>query len=198
MASVAAPGSSSMTLDTSTGNPTGEGQPRVIGVDLSLASTGVAGPGWTARIQPPRTVRNAHERDRRRWIRDQVLDYTRGADLVVMEGLALSSRTGQALTRAGLWCQIDDAIDHRGTPIAVVPPTVRAKYATGKGNAGKDAVLAAVIKRYPTIDVDGNDEADALALCAMGLDWLGHPLVRMPQTHRAALDGATWPSLVTD
>ena len=37
--------------------------------------------------------------------------------------------------------------------------------ATGAGGglkAGKDQVLAAVIRRYPDVPVDGNDQADAL------------------------------------
>ncbi|NUS59160.1 MAG: hypothetical protein HOV66_30530, partial [Streptomycetaceae bacterium] len=71
------------------------------------------------------------------------------------------------------------------------------KYATGKGNAGKDEVLAAVVRRYPDVEVSNNNEADALVLRAMGCDHLGQPLAVVPQTHRAALDKVAWPQAVT-
>ena len=74
------------------------------------------------------------------------------------------------------------------------PPTSRATYATGKDNAGKDAVLAAVVRRYPDVDVTGNDEADALVMAAMGARLLGHPLEdSLPQSHLRALAGLELP-----
>jgi crossover junction endodeoxyribonuclease RuvC len=80
----------------------------------------------------------------------------------------------------------------------VVPPATLKTYATGKGNASKDAVLAAVVKRYPGWAVTGNDVADAVVLMAMGARLLGHPLESsLPQSHLRALDKLTLPQGAT-
>jgi hypothetical protein len=65
-----------------------------------------------------------------------------------------------------------------GTTRTVLPvePNLRAKYATGKGAASKDAVLAAAVRRYASIDITGNDTADAVCLMAIGLRLLGRPI----------------------
>lgn len=166
--------------------------PRVVGVDLSLRSTGVAGRGWVDRVVPPRGLTGL---PRLRWIRSAVLDLVRPAELVVIEGLAFASTTGKAAERAGLWWLTVDSIQAADVPVAVVPPACRCRYATGRGNASKDAVLAATIRRYPDVPVTGNDEADALVLAAMGLDHLGCPLTTVPVTHRAALGAVSWPAI---
>lgn len=118
------------------------------------------------------------------------------ADLVVIEAPTLSQgRQGGHLDRHGLWWFLlaNLADDY---PIAVVTASARAKYATGKGNAGKDTVLLEVARRYPHVPVTDNNQADALVLAAMGADWLGCPLVELPKTHREALDKVAWPSNV--
>lgn len=172
--------------------------PRVIGIDPSLTGTGVSNGQWCNTI----TTKGAAdatlvERARRiRHIAGRVLDYTRTADLVVIEGPAPSSRSGHVWDRAGLWWRIVMRLALAETPVAVVPPNVRAKYATGKAGAGKDAVLLAAARRWPDVQITNNNEADALVLAAMGLDWLGCPLAPMPATHRAALTGVAWPTTI--
>jgi len=116
------------------------------------------------------------------------------ADLAVIEGPAYSrGQMGGQHAKAGSWWLIVDNLASAGIPILVVPPNVRAMYATGKGNAGKDEVLAAVVKRYPGYDVDSNDIADALAMCALGARLLGHPIDDLPKTHLRALAKLTHP-----
>ena len=167
--------------------------PRVIGLDLSLASTGVASNlGWVGRILSKPDTGVGHF-GRLRYIRSQVLDYVRGTDLVMVEGLAHGSLTGQHLTRAGMWHMVMDAVDAAGIPWAQVSPAQVKQYATGKGNASKDLVLASVIRRFPAVEVSGNDEADALVLAAMGADHLGRPIVEMPVLQRKALRKVVWP-----
>jgi crossover junction endodeoxyribonuclease RuvC len=74
-------------------------------------------------------------------------------------------------------------------------PNARALYATGKGTAGKGAVVDAVARRLPAWPTEGDDNAaDAVILMAAGRDWLGHAITDMPKTHRAALDKAIWPT----
>lgn len=167
---------------------------KVIGLDLSLSSTGIASshPGWCERIRIGPRADDPAQMKRLRTIRDRVILLLGRPDLVVVEGLAVASQTGQHLTRAGLWHLVMERID-REFPWAEVPPATLKKYATGKGNAGKDEVLAAVIKRFPNVEVRGNDEADALVLAAMGADHLGQPMTAMPEASRAALGKVKWP-----
>ncbi len=191
--------------------------PRVVGIDLSLTCTGLALPpihanaaGNTMAIKKPSGQRPENgwpELRRLRWMRDRVVGEVRrfaggvGAGytctvLVVIEGIAISRQTGQHMTRAGLWWMTVDALDAMaGVQVAVVTPTCRAKYATGKGNAGKDVVMREVARRFPDF-AGGEDEADALVLRAMGMDHLGFPMAQMPQTHRDALAAVQWPEVV--
>lgn len=119
------------------------------------------------------------------------------ADLVVIEGPSFGqARQGGQHDRAGLWWLAVSYLIDAGLPVAEVAPASRAKYATGKGNAAKDAVLAAVVRRYPDVDVTGNDEADALILAAMGARHLGHPIeAALPQQHLVAMDAVRWPAV---
>lgn len=165
---------------------------KVIGLDLSLSSTGVGcSLGWVDRVQ---TKPGGNLFQRLRLIESKVLHLVGYPDLVAVEGLAISRQTGQHLTRAGMWHLVMNGVDQRGIRWIEVTPTGLKKYATGKGNAGKDEVLAAAIRRFPEVEVTGNDEADALWLAAIGADLLGEPMVVMPAVNRAALAKLFLPS----
>jgi crossover junction endodeoxyribonuclease RuvC len=167
-------------------------QPRICGLDLSLTSTGIARIGEEAelwRITPKR----ATGCDRLNQILREITSRTDGAGLVVIEGPSYGSTGGKEHERGGLWWLVRYHLWQASQNVAVVPPAVLKKYATGYGNAGKDTVLAAVIRRYPDVMVDGNDVADALVLAAMGADHLGYPLAVVPQIQRAALTKVDWP-----
>lgn len=86
---------------------------------------------------------------------------------VAIEGPAFSSNTGKVWDRAGLWWLVVKGFSDRGVLVVEVPPTSRAKYATGNGRAGKDEVLLAVARNYSDFDIKNNDQADAVILCAM-------------------------------
>jgi crossover junction endodeoxyribonuclease RuvC len=169
----------------------------VVGLDLSLTATGIATPdGVCTRTSKGKAGASLADRRQRllnlRLRIDMVLSPYEPA-LVVVEGPAFGSRDGHAHDRSGLWWGVVDWLTYNKVPVAEVPPALVKKYATGKGNAGKDEVLAAVVRRYPDVEVTNNNEADALVLRAMGCDWLGEPLATVPQTHRAALDKVAWP-----
>lgn len=168
----------------------------VIGLDLSLTSTGVAGVRghdvWTDRIR----TKELRGHERLAYLMDEVGCFVRGAHLVVIEGLAFDAHDtnrGNAglswLVRHGLW--------RRGIAYALVPPSNRCQYATGKGRADKSVVVAAVQRTYGLAVVQAHDEADALVLAAMGARHLGHPIDDLPATHLDAMAGATWPESVT-
>ena len=173
--------------------------PRVIGLDLSLTGTGVSNGQWAATIATTgRTGATLTDRASRiAHITSAVLEYTTGAHLVVVEGPALSRKTGHMWDRAGLWWRIVGRLVGDGVPVAVVPPNIRALYATGRAGAGKDEVLLAAARRWPACPIANNNEADACVLASMGLDWLGCPLAPMPATHRAALAKVAWPDNLT-
>lgn len=165
----------------------------VLGLDLSLTSTGVAGSTWTEAIQPKKLSRW----ERLRYICDGVRAYVTdfAPDLVVVEGPSYNSQGGHQHERGGLWWMATEVIDSRAISIASAPPTNIKKYATGVGGgpkAGKDFVMLAAARHFSWFD-GGNDEADALWACAMGYDHLEAPLTKMPAVNRQALEKVDWP-----
>lgn len=173
---------------------------RVLGLDLSLTATGLAlidTPGgavvdtWTHGTKPGSTTLGG----RLYRLADIVHQITclDDVELAVVEGPSLGQRA-QAGTfeRAGLWWLAIAGLIERGVRVVEVPPSTLKRYATGKGNASKDAVLLAVARRYPHVDVQSNDEADALVLAAMGARHLGSPIDDLPKAHLAAMDAVAW------
>lgn len=109
-------------------------------------------------------------------------------DLVVMEGPAFSRGTGKAHERAGLWWHVYSTFINLGVTVLVIEPNLRAKYATGTGKAGKDAVVIAVTRRYPEAEAKTNNETDAVVLAAMGARHYGCPIEdRMPKPQLDAM-----------
>ena len=109
--------------------------PRVIGLDLSLTSSGVASSlGWTDTIRPKK-IRGL---DRLRMIVDAVRTYTSGYDLVVLEGPSFGhSGFRQHEELVALRWMVRDVVDRQQVPFAIVPPATLKLYAVGKGNAKK-------------------------------------------------------------
>jgi crossover junction endodeoxyribonuclease RuvC len=181
----------------------------VVGIDLSLTSTGLAavhpdGATYVSRVVSKGSTKDSlAERHRRLLtIGSQVLGFVHQLDagLVVIEAPSFASKYGHPHDRSGLWWMVANQVLAHGIPLAAAPPTCRAKYATGKGNAPKDRVLTDVVRRYPEVMVSKNDEADALVLAAMGARHLGRPIEdSLPLTHLAGMAGVEWPtSHVTD
>lgn len=157
---------------------------KFVGIDASLSRTGVAvydtGTGrFTIKSIPSTNDDGTLEGRDSRILRisssivDSIGD---DVELVAIEGPAFSSSTGKVWDRAGLWWAIVRSFIVRGTSIMEIPPTSRAKYATGNGRANKDTVLIAVTKAYPDADIKNNDEADALILCVMAARIHGYPV----------------------
>ncbi|MCF3101480.1 hypothetical protein IPZ58_07790 [Streptomyces roseoverticillatus] len=173
---------------------------RVAGLDISLTGTGIATAGGTTRV-PTRGHRKdslVARRNRIKLIADVVVTEVGNVDLAAVEGpVSYSQPGGSTWDRAGLWWQIVDRLIGRDIPVAVIPPTCRAKYATGNGGARKAAVLEAAQRRYGAI-LASDDEADALILRAMGCHFLGQPLADVPTGHGVALVGCQWPDLGTE
>jgi crossover junction endodeoxyribonuclease RuvC len=173
----------------------------VVGLDLSLTGTGVAASSGVATFKPAARITPSKKNPitdhiRMRWVRERVLNFVEenSPRMVVVEGLAFNSRTGKATERAGLWWLINMPLWEAEIPVAVVAPTTRAMYGTGRGNADKETVFAETLRRFGGIfDIKNNNEADAVLLYAMGMERLGAPLVDLPATHTRAMGSVNWP-----
>ena len=173
-----------------------------VGIDLSLTSTGLAiyraedvVPGGLAMTRcitsKPGNDRGHTARLRRFQRISNEISSEIGSDdaHVFLEGPSYGSTGSAVHDIAGNWWLLYQTLNDDGMQICVVPPAVVKMYATGKGNASKDAVMAAAIKRYPEINIPGNDIADAVILMAIGCRFNGIPLEdSLPATHLRALD----------
>lgn len=91
--------------------------------------------------------------------------------LILLEGYSYGSR-GSSVTLAEFGGVLRRALLDEGHPVVEVSPSELKKWATGKGNAGKPAVISALSKRYGrTFETD--NEADAYGLAMMALQILG-------------------------
>ena len=164
----------------------------IVALDLSLTGTGISNNGVTSTVKTKLT-----DEARLSFIYDAIWDHCwpKTPDLIVMEGLAYSSVMGKATERAGLWWIVKMGFWHRDVPVAVITPNARAKFATGKGNSGKDEVMLAAALTYPEANIKNNNEADAQILYAMAKDHYGEPLVPLPALNKKALDAVQWPDL---
>jgi hypothetical protein len=184
--------------------PTGPA-PKVIGLDVAMGITGIAGEGWTDYVKAKGTSQHSRFEQQLTGIADHI----RNADFVVIEGAAYSKNNQGADALSAMRWMVRHDLWKRRIPYAVARPDDRIKYATGttqprdpetrarlKGDPLKAVVRQAVIDTYG-ITTEGTakyDEADAYILLAMGLHWLGHPLAVVPDTHRSALDSVRWPN----
>lgn len=174
----------------------------MLGVDPSLTGTGLARlhGGDVQRVETLKPgLKRGHER--MDWILSFVADdLSLGVDLVVIEGPSYGSAAGQRghHERAGLWWLITRGLWVRRIPYAVVAPTARALYATGTGRAGKEAVKDCMQVRYPATHLRDDNQADALTLAAMGVDYLGGDVPPGPERYRQALKKVDWPELPSD
>lgn len=167
--------------------------PTIIGLDLSLAATGVYTPhdgGVTIKTDPGHPIEG-----RLQAIRGRVLyAATEGpkADLVVIEDFV--TRSPAASTLGMVHGVVRVALREAGIPFVLVPPASLKRYIASKGNAKKDAMRMETFKRFG-LDFNDDNICDAHGLRAMGLDAYGHALVDMPAVNRAALEKVPWPVL---
>lgn len=175
----------------------------IVGVDPSLTSLGLAAirEGSVVAVARVRSKGSTKDSLLQRYERQQgIIEQVRGfvaewgPDLALIEGPSYGSKFGHPHDRSGLWWGIvSTLLVTAACPVVEVPPTVRMKYATGKGSADKDVVLAHTIKRYPMADITSNDVADAVILAAMGSRHCRVPAEEsLPLTHLAAMDKIRW------
>lgn len=169
--------------------------PIVVGLDLSLTATGMAVVAPAA--QKVATIKSKGKKDDTLLMRQARLVGIVGeilADIlphthVAIESAAHGAVSGHHHDRSGLWWMVVQQLIERGCYVYEVAPTQVKKYVTGKGNASKMEVMAAAIKRYPGMDIEDDNQADAVALAAFLARALGHPIDGdLPKVNLAALD----------
>lgn len=160
---------------------------RVLGVDPSLTSTGLARPDGTVLTLNTKLKGAA----RLAWLRDSVEIHVLSADLVVLEGYAFS-RANQA-HQIGEWGGVLRLLLHEsGVPWVEVPSTQLKKFATGSGGAKKPQMLAEAIKRLGYSGYQ-EDEVDALWLREMAMQHYGLSPHKLPAAQLAVLAKVQWP-----
>jgi Holliday junction resolvasome RuvABC endonuclease subunit len=175
----------------------------VLGLDLSLSSTGAAAIDDTGRVDTwvkttePVTGHDIRDVDARlstiaRWVMGRC---TTGTRLAVIEGPAMGAKFGRPDEIGGLRWRVIRGLIVREIPIAVIAPKRMKWFVTGTGNADKPLIRRTVAKLWPGQGLDRVtfDEADAVGLAGMGVCWLGWDGPWFDARSLAIETGAQWP-----
>jgi crossover junction endodeoxyribonuclease RuvC len=164
---------------------------RVLGLDLSLRATGYASSAGTGLILPPKGETGI---GRIEAIAYGVLDKAEAIDLVAMEGHSFSQRQAFAHEAGEVSGVVKHLLHRQHVQWVEVPPASLKKYCTGKGNAGKDEVIASAIRSLG-FEGSNNNEADAWVLYLMAKAWYSPTTEFLPQYRQKVLDSVPWPEV---
>lgn len=176
---------------------------RVVGLDISLTSTGMSDGRRTEVVQTSPKDRIEERMDRiTRGVVSFVLAYG-GADLAVIEWSSYGSHGGEELAALRYMALV--RLWRLHVPVARVAPSTLKLYVAGQGRASKAQMVAAVDARYGRRFADvkashGRDDmADAFGLAVMGYAQAGHPIPD-EATAPAPISSAKvdWPFLYAD
>lgn len=167
---------------------------KIIGLDLSLTSSGISINGETC------IVSSKHKGvERLSDLRNQftVICQKNAITHALIEGYSFASRNSQAHSIGELGGVVRLLLHDLGIPFVEIPPTSRAKFATGKGNASKGEVISAISAKTGKIfgGAGGNDECDAWVIEQMGLVRLGQSTYNWTKEQVSALDKIDWSPL---
>lgn len=167
---------------------------KLLGLDLSLTSTGYCFDGETGTI-----CTDFFGTERLQAVSDDIgnLIVANKIECVLLEGYSFASRSGQAFSIGELGGVVRLLIHNIGIPLIEIPPTCRAKFATGKGNASKNEVISAISARTGIVwgNPGADDKCDAWILEEMGLAYLGKPRYSWPEVNLSALEKIDWNSI---
>lgn len=148
----------------------------VVGIDPSLTGTGLCRMNQdNVEDFEAITVGSAFKGMKRLdELEKKVMDFTKDASYVFIEGLAFGARGRAILDLAGLGNVLRLSLFRGRFPYWDVPPTVLKKYVTTKGNANKNVVLEQCFRRFgkgSDILKDDN-QVDAFCLVRFGISFL--------------------------
>lgn len=162
----------------------------LIGIDASLTSTGVASTTLytvNSKLKGPQRLIDIREAVRTE------LKTTPDA-VVAIEGYSMGSRNNHAHAIGELGGVLRVMMYEEGIPYVEIPPTCRAKFATGKGNAGKNEVVSSVSARTGIVwsGKGADDMCDAWILQEC-LYWkFGMQRYAWPVSHTDGLNKVDW------
>jgi len=161
---------------------------KIAALDPSLTSLGIA-TGRDGQIGQISTIApgNLRGHERLALLLRHIDTIVSGADVVIIEGLAYGAKGSALLDLAGLHWLIRHELWQDRRPYVVISPSSLKQYATANGMANKALMVATASRRFPTVELQTEDEAVALWLLAAGFDYYGMPMCQMPQAQRAVL-----------
>jgi len=166
----------------------------VLGLDLSLTSTGYCHNGEAGYIS---TGLFGAERLRNigREVENIVVDNK--INIVAIEGYSFASRNSQAHSIGELGGVVRVFLLNMEIPFLEIPPTCRAKFATGRGNASKSEVISSISAITGIVWKGGHadDMCDAWVLEEMVLAKMGRAKFTWSETALSALDKIDWSPL---
>ena len=166
----------------------------VVGLDLSLRSTGIAYADGAARRLRTWRLRGP---ERLAYVRAAVLEAAQWAELVMIESYAWTAPGRSTISLGELGGVIRCSLWLAGLPFYEVTPASLKLFATGDGSAAKPAVVEAA-QRHLGYGGQQHDEADALWLRALGRALVGWPVtLDLPPENLAALDAVRKRGAVT-
>ena len=167
----------------------------IMGLDLSLTSTGCSVNSEVAVFTTK--LRGA---ERLSFLSKAIVDLAvaKSIDIVIIEGYSFASRNGQAHSIGELGGAVRMRLWETGIPFIDVPPTCRAKFATGRGNASKNEVVSAISARTGIIwsGPGADDMCDAWILEQMAKHFLDESSYSWPKQNADALEKIDWAPLL--
>lgn len=164
----------------------------ILTLDLSLVATGWAWSMDSLASYGLITAKGLDGIQRIAHIAMRIATDARHADVVVLEGPSLHSQGRGTCDRWALRGVVLHELYLAGKPFVEIPPSSLKQFATGKGNANKDAMIAAAIRSFGFEGSD-NNEADAWLLLAMAE--AHYDGADVPAYRAAALAKIAWPEV---
>lgn len=164
---------------------------RTAGIDLSLTSTGICIDGDVSAIRvSSKGVVRLNE------ISSKIVELFKNNSVtcVAIEGYSFASRNSQAHSIGELGGVVRLRLWEMGVPYVEIPPTSRAKFATGRGNAAKNEVVSSVSAKTGLVfsGAGADDMCDAFLLEEMLRVHLGIGKYSWNATQLQALDKIDW------
>jgi crossover junction endodeoxyribonuclease RuvC len=167
---------------------------KIMGLDLSLTSTGYAVDGKIGVIST-----KYRGGQRLSAITKSVLGLCLDEKIncVIIEGYSFASRNSQAHSIGELGGCIRMMLWENEIPYVEIPPTSRAKFATGRGNSAKTEVISSISAMTGLVfSGSGSDDmCDAWILREMGMAYMSVSGYTWPKVNMTALEKIDWSPL---